>query len=217
MIAWETVFPFWDTLSDLQKMEVLDRTIISQYSEGARIKKREGLYLVNDGRILIYIQHDNGRRRVLLSADKQEVLILTREFIKVSADITMEMYAAKESEIHFIPQEGWESLETAYPDIHKYTVEKLSQEMGVLSSHLYGGLGNIVKQLATFLLREVKRNNNSVIEISHEHLAEILGTTREVVTRNISVLKQQGYIGTGRNRITILDAGGLEEFIKETD
>ncbi|MBP3890565.1 MAG: Crp/Fnr family transcriptional regulator [Solobacterium sp.] len=218
MITWDTVFPFWDSLSDLQQTDILDNTIIRQYAEGEIIKKRQGLYMVNDGSVLVYVIHGNGRKRVLLTGNRQDVIILTIEFLKASTDISIEVRAKKDTELYYIPEETWDRYQEMNPAIRKFTIETLSKHMFVLSTSLYEGMQNISKQLAMFLLRSVGNKNSKTIEISHEELADQLGTTREVITRNISMLKNIGFVETGRNKIHVIDVEGMNEFVnQETD
>lgn len=215
MIAWETVFPFWNSLSDLQQTEILDCIIIRQYSEGERIKKRQGLYIVDEGGLALYVNHDNGRKRILLAARiRSEVILLTKEFLTASHNISLELRTTKDSEIYFIPEEGWNALIKKSSDVQKYTFDVLSQHLVALSQTLYEGLENIGSQLAKFLLRRCEILNSTEIETSHEELAEALGTTREVITRNISQLKSIGLLETGRNKIWITDLEGIKKYVQ---
>ena len=215
MISWKKVFHFWESLGDLQQTELLDNTIIRQYGNGERIQKRQGLYLVSDGGINLYMIHPNGKKRVLLSANDLDVIILTADFLKASYAVSFELRASKDSEIYFISEEYWERCQENNRDIRKYTIELLSKHLIALSNHLYEGMENIGKQLAIFLLRSIEEKGNNCIEISHEELAETLGTSREVVTRNLSILKNLGFIETGRNKIRVYSPEKLEEYVNK--
>ena len=215
MISWNEVFNFWESLNDLQQTELLDNTIIRQYGNGERIQKRQGLYLVSEGGIVLNMIHPNGKRRILLSANTMDVIILTADFLKASYAVSFELRANKDSEIYYISEEFWERFQENDRDIRKYTIELLSKHLIALSNHLYEGLENIGKQLAIFLVHSVEDNDNQVIEISHEHLAEILGTSREVITRNLSILKNLGFIETGRHKIRVNNPDKLEDYVNK--
>ena len=102
--------------------------------------------------------------------------------------------------------------------MRRYVVDALSKHMNALTTNLYDGLENIGKQLAMFLLRIVsKHGGKPTIEISHEEIAERLGTTREVITRNLKILKDLGFVQTGRNKIHIMDVEGINAFIRQQD
>ena len=218
MVSWEIVFPFWNSLTELQQTEILDSTVIRQYSEGERIKKRQGLYMVSEGGILVYVTHGSGRKRVLLTGNKLDVIILTKEFLNASDEISLDVRASKDSEIYFIPQECLIEHEAENREMREYIINILSKHLITLTTNLYEGLENIGKQLAMFLLRHVDKNNsNNTLTISHEEIAERLGTTREVITRNMKILKDLGLVQTGRNKIHIKDVEGINTFIKQQD
>lgn len=216
MISWDSVFPFWNTLSDLQQSELLDNTIIRQYSEGEGIKKRHGIYIVSEGGLLVYIVHASGRKRILLQGKESELIILTFEFLNASENMSLELRAKKDSEIYFIPFEAWDKFQERCPEAQNLMIETLSKHLFALSTSLYEGMENIGKQLAMFLLRSIDPDAKECeIRISHEELAEQLGTTREVITRNISILKQLGFLETGRNRIQVVNPSGLQTYIEQ--
>jgi CRP/FNR family transcriptional regulator len=47
------------------------------------------------------------------------------------------------------------------------------------------------------------------LQVTHQQLAESIGTVREIVSRLLKRFEQRGWIALGRERVTILDAGAL--------
>ncbi len=47
------------------------------------------------------------------------------------------------------------------------------------------------------------------LQVTHQQLAESIGTVREIVSRLLKRFEQRGWIALGRERVTILDAGPL--------
>ena len=56
--------------------------------------------------------------------------------------------------------------------------------------------------------RELKTNS---VFVTHEEIANSLGTTRVVISRELDKLRNLGIIGTGRGKINILDGAALEK------
>ena len=54
------------------------------------------------------------------------------------------------------------------------------------------------------------QTNGDCAFITHEDIANHLGTTREVVSREINYLRRMGLIKPGRGRITLLNRVGLQ-------
>ncbi len=63
------------------------------------------------------------------------------------------------------------------------------------------------------LAAEVGDEIPAVIRISHEALADAIGSRREVVSRALGTLATAGAIGLGRRSITVRDAGALRNFV----
>lgn len=215
MISFDQGFPFWGSLSELQQAEILDYTVIRQYDAGEKLDYSPGMYLVNDGSIVAYSSHESGRRRMVLSAGNMEAMLLTPSFLSDCKVISLELVVKENSEVHFIPYERWRVIQEMHPEVREFAMDILSVQMSSLAFTLYARMEkDVSKRLSMFLLRSLKRFNDPVIHTSHEELAEQLGTTREAITRNISVLKDGGLVETGRNKIRIIDPQALRDYVK---
>jgi len=68
----------------------------------------------------------------------------------------------------------------------------------------------IPARLASMLLRLAEeQGSNEITGLTHQDLAESVGTYRETATQVLNDLKAEGYIDIGRKRITVLDVDGL--------
>jgi CRP-like cAMP-binding protein len=66
------------------------------------------------------------------------------------------------------------------------------------------------QRLARWILMAHDRSRDATLSLTHEFLALMLGVRRAGVTEALQNLKRQKLIGTGRNRITVLDRSGVE-------
>ena len=74
----------------------------------------------------------------------------------------------------------------------------------------------IPARLASLLLRLAQeQGSNDITGLTHQDLAESVGTYRETATQVLNDLKAQGLIEIGRKRITILDPEGLAVVAEE--
>ena len=69
---------------------------------------------------------------------------------------------------------------------------------------------SIPARLAALLLR-LARDGDEVAGLTHQDLAEMIGTYRETTTQTLNDMKAQGIVAIGRRRITILDKEKLAE------
>jgi CRP-like cAMP-binding protein len=71
----------------------------------------------------------------------------------------------------------------------------------------------IARQLLTFA-GEFDPDEALVVSISHEDLADSVGSAREVVTRHLDRFQAEGIVTLDRAQITLLDPAGLHEATK---
>jgi CRP/FNR family transcriptional regulator len=65
-------------------------------------------------------------------------------------------------------------------------------------------------RLATFLLEESTIEDNDTLDITHEKIANHMGTAREVVTRMLKYFQEEGMVSLTRGGVTILDRAKLD-------
>ena len=66
------------------------------------------------------------------------------------------------------------------------------------------------KRLADFLLEECVLEESNVLKITHEKIANHMGTAREVVTRMLRYFQSEGYVKLTRGTIEVIDEEGLQ-------
>ena len=69
---------------------------------------------------------------------------------------------------------------------------------------------HIDRRLARWLLMAHDRTGDTSLPLTHEFLALMLGVRRAGVTEALQSLKRRKLIGSGRNRIIVLNRKGLE-------
>jgi CRP/FNR family transcriptional regulator len=66
------------------------------------------------------------------------------------------------------------------------------------------------KRLAKFLLEESALEGTQSLKITHERIANHMGTAREVVTRMLRYFQSEGMVKLTRGTVDIVDAAALE-------
>ena len=59
------------------------------------------------------------------------------------------------------------------------------------------------ERLLDFIKKKCKINDNNTLVITHEHIANELGTARVVVSRLLKQMEQEGLVTLGRNKIIL--------------
>lgn len=68
---------------------------------------------------------------------------------------------------------------------------------------------SIDKRLAAFLLEESNIEDNDILHITHEKIADHMGSAREVVTRMLRHFQSDGLVKLSRGTIQITDRKAL--------
>ena len=67
------------------------------------------------------------------------------------------------------------------------------------------------KRLAAFLLEEMRLEDTDTLHLTHEKIANHMGTAREVVTRMLRYFQNEGLVKLTRGTIEIADSKKLRE------
>ena len=70
--------------------------------------------------------------------------------------------------------------------------------------------GSLDKRVASFLLEETSIEGTNELKITHETIANHLGSHREVITRMLRYFQEEGLVKLSRSKVTILDIKRLE-------
>ena len=73
----------------------------------------------------------------------------------------------------------------------------------------------IDKRIAAFLLEEISIEGTDTLKITHEIIANHLGSPREVITRMLKYFQNEGMVKLSRGTVEITDAEKLEELCDE--
>jgi CRP/FNR family transcriptional regulator len=88
---------------------------------------------------------------------------------------------------------------------------RFSDVMWIMEQALFTSLD---KRLANFLLEQLVIEGRNTLEITHEKIANHLGTAREVVTRMLKYFQNEGIVTLNRGTIDILDEKKLNYFVQ---
>lgn len=197
-----------------KEMEELDRiTTISTVRRGKVFyrpdESGEVLFILKAGRVQLYRISPEGKKLVIASLGAGtlfgEMALLGQQMHNTFAE------AAEDCQICVMSRKDLERLILSKPQIGlrvlDITGKRLRDAEERLGTMAFKG---IPARLASLLLRLAEeRNTNEITGLTHQDLAETVGTYRETATQVLNDLKAQGLIEIGRKRITILDAEGL--------
>lgn len=113
--------------------------------------------------------------------------------------------AEEDTTLWLLPVEQLRQWVTQYPRINLLFFHQYNQRYAELIDTINALLFTRLDQRVLQYLREKSRlKNEAVLQLRHRQIAQDLGTAREVVTRVMKRLEQEGKIKQGEGRIEIL-------------
>ena len=110
-----------------------------------------------------------------------------------------------------IPAEIYQSIMAESAPVSNYTTElmatRFSDVMWLMEQVMWKSLD---KRVAAFLLEEMSIEGTDQLKITHETIANHLGSHREVITRMLRYFQNEGMVKLSRGMIEITDAEKLE-------
>jgi CRP/FNR family transcriptional regulator len=111
----------------------------------------------------------------------------------------------EDSEILFIPIEKVSSMIREFPEwldyIFRLYHKRFEELLEVVNAIAFKKMD---ERLLDFLNKKCKLTNSKTLHITHEQIANELGTVRVVITRLLKQLVDVGVIAQERNKITML-------------
>lgn len=217
-MSFEHYFPIWDQLTILQKNRMLDSLINRQIKKGTMIHNGSmdctGLLLVKHGQLRAYILSDEGREITLYRLFDRDMCLFSASCIMRSIQFDVAIEAEKNTDLWIIPAEIYKNIMEESAPAANYTNElmasRFSDVMWLMEQIMWKSFD---KRLAAFLLEESTLEGDSTLKLTHEIIANHLGTAREVVTRMLRYFQSEGMVKLARGTVEITDEEKLRQII----
>ncbi len=205
-------------LSD-RDMAELDRVItLTNVSRGRVFYQPEDLgevlFLIKQGRVQLYRISPEGKKLVIATLGPGalfgEMALLGQQMHSAFAE------ALEDCLILVMSRADLERLILSKPAVGLRMLEMTSRRLNDAEARLKDmAFKGIPARLASLLLRLAdERDANDIVGLTHQDLAETIGTYRETATQVLNDMKLAGLIEIGRKRIGILDRAHLEELAR---
>jgi CRP/FNR family transcriptional regulator, anaerobic regulatory protein len=200
-------------IEQIHSVELLDKLHeygqLKSYKEGEVIINESSyiraIPIVISGSIRVMRTDDSGREIFLYYIRSGESCIMSflggihHDTSKVKA------VAEEQTNILYIPIERVTELIRNYPEwldyIFRLYHKRFEELLQVINAVAFQ---KVDERLMNLLLLKVQHNHHSTLTITHEQLANELGTARVVVSRLLKQLEEKGTVKLGRNKITLV-------------
>ena len=215
-MEFQNYFPIWDKLTQDQQQRILGVLERRTVKKGTHIHDSSaeclGLVVVRSGQLRAYILSEDGREITFSRLFDYDVSLLSASCVLPDLQFNVMIEAEKDTEF-------WSISACLFKDLMEESLAVANYARTLLSSNfseLMWLMEQIMwksqdKRLAAFLLEEMSIEGTQKLKITHESIANHLGTHREVITRMLRYFQNEGMVRLSRGAIEIVDPGKMEE------
>ena len=215
-MEFQSCFPIWDKLSKAQQSSILDSLAFRQIKKGTVIHNGgmdcTGLLLVKSGQLRAYILSEEGREVTIYRLFDRDICLFSASCILRSIQFDVTVTAEKDTELWIISADVYKKIMEESAAAANYTNEimasRFSEVMWLLEQVMWKSMD---KRVAAFLLEEAAIEDTDRLNMTHESIANHLGTHREVITRMLRYFQREGMVSLTRGSVEITDRAKLEE------
>lgn len=211
-----THFPIWDKLTPAQQKVISQSSQTRSVPRGTVLHNGSvdclGLLLILSGQLRAYIISDEGREITLYRLFERDVCIFSASCIMRNIQFEVIIEAEKDSKVIVLPPHIYKKLMEESAAVANFSNQimgsRFTEVMWLIEQIMWKSFD---KRLAAFLVEESILDNTDSLKITHEKIANHLGTAREVVTRMLRYFQSEGLVKLSRGTIELTDKKRLEE------
>lgn len=163
-----------------------------------------GFPLVLDGEVRVSRHSADGRSLELYRVGPGELCLVSSACLFSAQPMSAQGVCTRPTTLLLVSPARFEAW-LAEPGFRAYVLGLFAERLADLTSLVDAiAFQRLDRRLAAALL-----GHGPELHITHQHLAESLGTVREMVTRVLRRFEREGWIALGRERIRILDGAAL--------
>lgn len=163
-----------------------------------------------EGGIRVFAASEDGREVTLLRLKPGQVCMLSVAMLLSMGHPTVVAECERRCRLLSIPQRFFQPLMTDSAGFSRLVFDSMSRSlMQAFDKVAEAAFQRLDSRLTRHLQQLAGQENSSLVETTHQKLANELGTTREVVSRLLKELEREGRIGLHRGRISLRDPGLL--------
>lgn len=206
---FQSYFPIWNKLTDEEQKTLLNSLYTRAVKKGTVLHdgtECTGLFLIKSGQLRAYILSDEGREITIYRLFDRDICLFSASCMMRSIQFDIRIEAEKDTEAWVIPVDVYHALLEKSAPVSNYTTElmaaRLSEAMWLIEQVLWKSLD---KRVADFLLNETSIEGTNTLKITHEAIANHLGSHREVITRMLKYFQNEGMVSVSRGEVKIID------------
>lgn len=211
-------FPILRQLDDELLMRLSQTAAWRRYDAHEAVQNNDetcdGLMKVKQGRLRIYMQDENGKEITLYRLYPGDSCVMTASCLLHHMNVDFLIEAEIETIVILLPTTYLGAVSQSYPALKDHLNElvrsRFSQLTWVIRQIVFSSMPS---RIAEFLVEQYVIRESSVLSLTHEEIANDLGSAREVVSRILKYFQEEGLIDQSRKKIRLVDLENLKKRI----
>ena len=207
----------------VERLQSIKSTSI--YPKGAMLfvegQESRGAFILCKGKAKLYTSSADGRTIILRIVMPGEVLGLTSTIANKPYEATVEVL--EPSQVNFLPKAEFLKFLTQYSDASMHVAKQLSSNCaGAYEEIRCLGLSassaeKLARMLLTWAAPELKGTNNREVKITlsltHEEIAQMIGSSRETVTRLFAEFRRKQLVAIKGSSVLLRNLPALRQMV----
>ncbi len=201
--------PLFSGLREQELATIGQHTVAKTFPARAAIlrekEKSDSLYIILYGKVKVYVSEKDGSEVTLNIQGRGDFfgeMALLDDVTRSASVMTMEP-----TRLSIMTKAAFRECLAAHPDVAYALIRMLTQRVRVLSENVRNlALLDVYGRVARTLLHLATPAGDKLIvtqKLTHQEIANMVGASREIVSRILKDLVNKGYITVERKRITI--------------
>mgnify|MGYP001035165771 CR=1 FL=1 len=208
-------FPVWDHMTPQQQQAISAGLVSRSVKKGTILHSGgtdcTGLLLIKTGQLRAFILSREGREVTLYRLFDRDICLFSASCMMRSIQFDVAISAEKDTRLWIIPSDIYRPIMERSAYVANYTNEimasRFSEVMWLMEQVMWNSMD---KRVAAFLLEEASIEDANRLRVTHESIANHLGTHREVITRMLRYLQNEGMVRLSRGTVELTDRAKLE-------
>ena len=208
-------FPIWNKMTENQKERLLDVAYPLSVKAGTVVHNGGmdclGLLLIRSGQLRVYTLSSEGREITLYRLFEMDICLFSASCVMPDVQFEVVIEAEKDTDMWVLPSCLFKNLMDESVVVANYANQlissRFSEVMWLMEQIMWRSFD---KRLASFLLEECSLEETDSLKITHEKIANHMGTAREVVTRMLRYFQGEGMVKLTRGTVELTDRKRLE-------
>ena len=213
-----SVFPFWDDLTSEQQDQIMTGWRTEVFQKKTQIlesaEESKGVIIVQTGCLRVYLLSEQGKEVSLFRLYPGDICVLSAACLLAELEFDLIIEAEEYTEVATIPTGDVERIMSENKlfklFVYKKVAERFSDVMNIVQNVF---LKKIDQRIARYLLDEMNRTQTTVVRATHEQIAREIFSAREVVSKALRRISEDGIIELKHEKIKILDVDKLQSLI----